>query len=229
MTEDGRGTLRALDAGALDPEAALIALTRAAHDAPTWALRLDACRGLGAIAGRAFGASWELAERAAFVLLEVARDTDAPIERAQLLRAMGRAYRNLWLMPYVHARLGDEHRGVVAAAIAAAGGLCFPALEEVVASGFLGEDADPALRLAAIAALRAVAQEARAEAAPLLVGIVRKSGRGEDRIVLAAAEALLSMLGNQARAVVLECVDRSEEPLRAELSKLLANPVLEIP
>src|SRR5690349_14566109 len=100
---DARQVLRDLDAGKLSADDALAALVRAVHEAATSALRLDACRGLGALAGRAHGAEWETAERAAFALLEVARDVDAPAEKAQLLSAMGRAFRNAWLLPYVHA------------------------------------------------------------------------------------------------------------------------------
>jgi hypothetical protein len=57
--------------------------------------------------GRAFGAPWDVAERAAFALLELARVVDAGDERRALLVAMGRGFRNIWLLPYVHRRLSD--------------------------------------------------------------------------------------------------------------------------
>ncbi len=205
MGEDGRALVRGLDEGRVGADAALAALTRAAHEAPTWALRLDACRGLGAIAGRAFGASWELAERAAFVLLEVARETDASNERAQLLGAMGRAYRNLWLMPYVHARLGDESPAIVAAAIGAAGGLAFPALEEVVASGFLRDDTEPGLRLAAIAAL------GRMGAASAASRIARYVESTSDEAI-AALDALTEIRSTAGASAAIAVLDREPPP-----------------
>ena len=51
---DGRSIQRSLEEETLSPEAALAPLTRAAHEAPTLALRIDACRVLGALSGRAF-------------------------------------------------------------------------------------------------------------------------------------------------------------------------------
>src|ERR1051325_3206584 len=99
--EDSRSVERALEDEKLAPADALGSLEACARNAPTLALRLDACRVLGAISGRAFGAAWEIAERAAFALLAIAREADAPAERVGLLHAMGRGYRNLWLLPYV--------------------------------------------------------------------------------------------------------------------------------
>jgi HEAT repeat protein len=209
MTDDARALLRDLEAERLAPDAALPLLTAAAHglaahEATTWELRVQACRGLGAIAGRAFGASWELAEKAAFVLLEVARETDAPVERAQLLSAMGRGFRNLWLMPYVHARLGDDDVRVVAAAIGAAGGLGFPALEEAVAD-FLDPQKAPALRLAAIAALgRMGAESAAARLAPLI--------DGADDACLAALAALTEIRSRAGETIAIAVLDRGPPP-----------------
>src|SRR4051812_17137909 len=100
MHTDSRSIQRALEEERLSPEEALAPLHAAAHDAATLALRLDACRVLGALSGRAFHASWDVAERAAFALLEIAREADAPAERVGLLHAIGRGFRNLWLMPY---------------------------------------------------------------------------------------------------------------------------------
>ena len=50
-----------------------------------------------------------------------------------MISAMGRGFRNIWLLPFVHRRLSDRDPSVVAAALNAAGGLGFPALEEAVA------------------------------------------------------------------------------------------------
>ncbi len=197
---DARAILRELDGERITPEAAFESLTAASRDAPTWALRLEACRGFGAIAGRAHGASWELAERAAFVLLEVARETDAPIERVQILSAMGRGFRNVWLMPYVHVRLGDDDPSIVAAAISAAGGLGFPALEEALASDFLGAETPAALRLAAIAALgRMGAESAASRIAPFVEAV-----GPESLAALAALTEIRSRAGVDAAIAVLD-------------------------
>src|SRR5512143_3491958 len=127
MTDTSARALRAqLDAGTLTPDDAIDPLVRLAHGAPVRSQRLDACHLLGDIAGRAFGAGWEAAERAAFQLLSLARQADAPEDRRGVVRAMGRAFRNAWLLPFVHRRLSDPDPGVVAAAINAAGGLAFP-------------------------------------------------------------------------------------------------------
>ena len=77
----------------------------AALEAPTRAARLDACALLGDLAGRALGAEWDVAERAAFALLEAARVADTAADRRGVIAAMGRGFRNLWLLPFVHRRL----------------------------------------------------------------------------------------------------------------------------
>ena len=124
----------------------------AATDAATRSARLDACRLLGDLAGRALGADWEVAERAAFALLEAARVADTAADRRGVIGAMGRGFRNIWLLPFVHRRLSDKDPTIAAAALDAAGGLGFPALEEAVAA-FISEDAPVMLRRAAISAL----------------------------------------------------------------------------
>src|SRR3982751_1954048 len=83
-------------------------LAVAAIEAPTRTARLDACRLLGDLAGRALGAEWEVAERAAFALLEAARVADTAADRRGVLEAMGRGFRNIWLVPFVHRRLSDR-------------------------------------------------------------------------------------------------------------------------
>jgi HEAT repeat protein len=203
--QDGRSLYLALDDELIAADDALAPLGHAARDASTWALRLDACHALGAIAGRAFGASWETAEKAAFALLEVAGETDAPIERAQLLGAIARGFRNLWLMPYVHARLGDGDARVVAAAITAAGGLAFPALEEVLASTFLATDASPALRLAAISALgRMGAESAASRIVPFVDGAAAEA--------IAALDALTEIRSRAGADAAIAVLDREPAP-----------------
>ncbi|MCC7542489.1 MAG: HEAT repeat domain-containing protein [Deltaproteobacteria bacterium] len=203
---DRRSLLRALEEGRLPSEDALAALAAAAHDAPTSVARIDACRGLGSLAGRAFGASWDVAERAAFALLDVARETDAPRERAGLLLAMGRAFRNAWLVPYVHARLADDDEEVVAAAVAAAGGLAFPALEAYVAA-FLSDGTPRPIRLAAVASLgRMGAGSAAKQLVPLIDGPALEAA--------AALSALTEM--------------RSREGEGAALARMQADPPREV-
>src|SRR5258706_13800988 len=85
-------------AGALD---AVHALASAALSAPTRHARLDACRLLGDLAGRALGAEWDAAEQAAFALLEAARVADTAAGRGGGIAAMGRGVGNIWLLPVV--------------------------------------------------------------------------------------------------------------------------------
>jgi HEAT repeat protein len=194
MTEDLRSIQRALEEERLPPEEALAPLALAAHDAPTLGLRVGAFRLFGALAGRAYGASWEVAERAAFARLEAAREVDAPAERAALLRAMGLGFRNLWLLPYVHSRLTDDDESVVLAAISAAGGLAFPALEEAITSVFLRDEASLAKRLHALAALgRMGAESAAARIAPFV-----RPGAEEAPAALAALTEIRSRAGEAA-------------------------------
>lgn len=170
MATDVRSARAALDAGALAPDDALPVLVDLARSAPTRNQRALAYRLLGDLAGRAYGARWEIAERAAWALLELARIVDSADERRELCLAMGRGFRNVWLLPYLHRRLSDADPGTVAAAAAAAGGLGFPALEEAVLE-LLTPDAPLALRLAAIAALGRMGSIGAAERLrPLLDG-----------------------------------------------------------
>ncbi len=213
--KDSRSIQRALEDEQLSPADALAPLEAYAHDAPTLVLRLDACRVLGALSGRAFDAKWEVAERAAFALLAIAREADAPAERIGLLHAMGRGFRNLWLMPYVHRRLFDTDDAVAAAAISAAGGLGFPALEEAITSGFLSEDTSAPLRLAAIAALGRMGAES---AATRLVAFV-----GDEPVHAAAALAALTEIRSRAGvAAALEVLahDPPREVLEAAVRYL---------
>ncbi|MCB9598633.1 MAG: HEAT repeat domain-containing protein [Sandaracinaceae bacterium] len=213
---------RELEAKTITPEAALAALAEAVRHAPTSARRLEACVVLGSLAGRALGASWDVAERAAFVLLEVARETDAAGERARLLGAMGRGLRNAWLVPYVHARLDDEDPLVAAAAIAAAGGLAFPALEAAVAR-FLSPETPAPLRLAALTALGRMGAQSAAEAiASHVAGGAREATAAlaaltEIRARAAEEGALARLAGTPDRAVRLAAVRYLAELGRPEV------------
>jgi HEAT repeat protein len=199
MAGDSRSIRRSLEEQRMPAAEAVALLADAARVAPTLPSRLDACSLLGSIAGRAFDATWKVAEQAAFALLELARDADAPAERAGLLVAMGRGFRNLWLMPYVHRRISDDDDSVAAAALCAAGGLAFPALEEAITSRFLGDDVRPELRLAAIGALGRMGAES---AASRLVPYVQKEPI-EAAAALAALTEIRSRAGESAALEVL--------------------------
>ena len=94
---------------------AVSVLAATALEAATRSERLEACRLLGDLAGRALGAEWEVAERAAFALLEAARVADTAADRRGVIAAMGHGFRNLWLLPFVHRRFdgqrSDDRRG----------------------------------------------------------------------------------------------------------------------
>jgi HEAT repeat protein len=161
-----------LENGTLTAAEALTKLTASLAAGLPRAKRISTYQLVGDIAGRAFDATWEVAERAAWVLIGSALGVDAPSERRELLAAFGRGFRNLWLIPYVHGRLADEDEEIVAAAIAAAGGLGFPGLEMAVAA-FLDEDKAAPLRLAAV---RALGRVGAWSAAARLAAVVAEQG-----------------------------------------------------
>jgi HEAT repeat protein len=233
MTRGGTSddtTARALRArlehGEASAAEAVQIMASAAHEAPTRTARLDACRLLGDLAGRALGADWDVAERAAFALLEAARLADTAADRRGVLAAMGRGFRNVWLLPYVNRRLGDRDPSVAVAALHAAGGLAFPALEEPVAS-FLGEAVPPALRLAAIAALGRMGAMTAVDRLVMLIP-------GEAIPAAAALTALTEIRSAQGREAALRVLAQELEPelhiaavrYLAELGALEVLPVL---
>ena len=174
-------------------------LATAALDAPTRAARLDACHLLGDLAGRALGAEWDAAEQAAFALLEAARVADTAADRRGVIVAMGRAFRNVWLLPFIHRRLSDKDESIAIAALHAAGGLGFPALEEAVAA-YLTDSAPPALRRAAIGALgRMGATSAAGRLVPIIGGDPHEAAAA-----LAALTEIRSPVGRDAALGVLE-------------------------
>src|SRR5687768_10508842 len=154
MGEDTNARMQRLrlEQGAASPADVVAPLAGAAIEAPTRTARLEACRLLGDLAGRALGTEWDVAERAAFALLEAVRVADTAADKRGVIAAMGRGFRNIWLLPFVHRRLSDRDPTIAAAALDAAGGLGFPALEEAVAA-YIAESAPAELRLSAISAL----------------------------------------------------------------------------
>jgi HEAT repeat protein len=215
-----------LEHGEMTAADAVPVLAAAAIDAPTRAARQGACRLLGDLAGRALGAEWDAAERAAFALLEAARIADTAADKRGVLVAMGRGFRNIWLLPFVHRRLSDRDPTIAAAALDAAGGLGFPALEEAVAA-FISESAPAMLRRAAVGALgRMGAVSAVDRLVPLVLGDPTEAARA-----LAALTEIRSPAG---RAAAIAALDGELEPevqvaavrYLAELGALEVLPVL---
>ncbi|HEY0253877.1 MAG TPA: HEAT repeat domain-containing protein, partial [Kofleriaceae bacterium] len=190
-----------MEQGAASPADLVGVLAVTAIEAPTRAARLDACELLGDLAGRALNADWEVAERAAFALLEAARVADTAADRRGVIRAMGRGFRNLWLLPFVHRRLSDRDETIAAAALHAAGGLGFPALEEAVAM-YVGEGIPMGLRQAAIGAL---GRMGAASAVDRLVGALQDEAEH-------ALAALIEIRSPAARGAVLELLQQQLEP-----------------
>ncbi|TMQ21644.1 MAG: hypothetical protein E6J90_13825 [Deltaproteobacteria bacterium] len=220
-------TLRTrLEHGEATAAQAAATLAAWAVEAPTRAARLAACRLLGELAGRALGAEWEVAERAAFALLEAARLADTAADRRGVIAAMGRGFRNIWLLPFIHRRLSDRDTTIAAAALRAAGGLGFPALEDAVA-GFVTEAAPVELRRAAIAALgRMGAMSAVDRLVPLVLG-----DPTEAAAALTALTEIRSPAARDAALVVLEHDLEAEVQIAAvrylsELGALEVLPVL---
>ncbi len=215
-----------LEHGSTSPADAVGALAVAALEAPTRADRLEACRLLGDLAGRALGAEWDVAERAAFALLEAARVADTAADRRGVIAAMGRGFRNIWLLPFVHRRLSDKDPTIAAGALDAAGGLGFPALEEAVAA-FVSEGVPPVLRRAAISALgRMGAVSAVERLVPLILDDPGQAA--------AALTALTEIRAGGGRSDALEALDGELEPevqiaavrYLAELGALEVLPML---
>ena len=201
---DARAVRAALEAGTTAANDALPIIVELARGAPTRGQRSHAYGLLGDLAGRAFGAPWEVAERAAFAMLELARIVDAPDERCALLAAMGRGFRNAWLLPYVHRRLTDGDPATMVAAASAAGGLGFAALEEAVAEA-LTDGAPAPLRLAAITALGRMGASG---AAPRLASLVH----GDPREAAAALTALTEIRSTIAVAEAASLLAAELEP-----------------
>jgi len=227
MGDDSARTLRSkLEHGQAVPADVVGVLAVAALEAPTRGARLDACELLGDLAGRALGAEWDVAERAAFALLEAARVADTSADRRGVIAAMGRGFRNIWLLPFVHRRLSDADESIAAAALHAAGGLGFPALEEAVAA-YAGVGVAPRLRRAAIGAL---GRMGAASAVDRLVAVALEDPDEAE----GALAALTEIRSPAARSAVLAMLAGDLEPevqiaavrYLAELGALEVLPVL---
>src|SRR5687768_9101386 len=228
MGEDTNARMQRLrlEQGAASPADVVAPLAGAAIEAPTRTARLEACRLLGDLAGRALGTEWDVAERAAFALLEAVRVADTAADKRGVIAAMGRGFRNIWLLPFVHRRLSDRDPTIAAAALYAAGGLGFPALEEAVAA-FVGENVPPVLRRAAIGALgRMGAVSAVDRLVPLVLGDPSEAA--------AALTALTEIRSPAGRSAAIQALEGELEPevqiaavrYLAELGALEVLPVL---
>ncbi|MDB4942576.1 MAG: serine/threonine protein kinase [Labilithrix sp.] len=148
-----------------------------------------------------------------------------------LCRAATQALGRLWAeraAPVLLALLDVDDDGVRSAAIA--GLREVGAVDEDVVRRLVpiltGRDpAGPELRLAAVTALEYVTLDARPVAVPMLVQLVRHTEL-PDVLALAASKALFSVMGNEARAVLLGRSDVASEPLKSHLLELLKDPEL---
>ncbi len=148
-----------------------------------------------------------------------------------LCRAATLALGRLWAeraAPLLLALLDVADDGVRSAAIAGLRGI--GAVDEHVVRRLLpivagkvqvGHD----LRVTAVTALEFVTADARPVAVPMLVQLVRDKAQ-DDQTAFAAARALLSVMGNEARAVVIDRSDFAAEPLKSHLLVLLRDPTL---
>jgi len=150
---------------------------------------------------------------------------------AALCRAATQALGRVWAeraAPLLLALLDVADDGVRSAAIAGLREIgavdehvvrrLIPILSKKVAAGNV-------LRITAVTALEFVTVDARAVAVPILVQLVRDKTQ-DDPTAFAAARALLSVMGNEARAVVIERSDFAAEPLKSHLLVLLRDPKL---
>jgi len=148
-----------------------------------------------------------------------------------LCRAATQALGRLWAeraAPLLLALLDTDDDGVRTAAIAGLREIgavdehvvrrLFPILTRKVTTGHR-------LLVTAVTALEFVTVDARPVAVPILVQLVRDPSL-DDVTVLAASRALFSVMGNEARAVLLGRSDAAAEPLKSYLLELLRDPTL---
>ncbi|MEA2746788.1 MAG: eukaryotic-like serine/threonine-protein kinase [Myxococcales bacterium] len=165
-------------------------------------------------------------EAAGHLVAKYVHTTDAALCRAATL-ALGR----LWAeraAPLLLALLDVADDGVRSAAIAGLRGI--GAVDEHVVRRLLPilarkVEVGHELRVAAVTALEFVTHDARPVAVPVLVQLVRDKAQ-DDQTALAAARALLSVMGNEARAVIIDRSDFAAEPLKSHLLVLLRDPKL---
>ena len=157
---------------------------------------------------------------------EAAGHAIAPYVRAavpSLSRAATRALARVWTdraRPMLLALLSQEDEGLEAAAIAGLteiGAMDEHTVRRVAAVVNRGTTSTE-LRVAALEALTAIADEARAVAVPFLMTVVR-SPAAEPEAVYAAARSLLTIAPERLQAV-LDRAERSAEPLRTQLAGL---------
>ena len=148
-----------------------------------------------------------------------------------LSRAATQALGRLWAeraAPLLLALLDVTDDGVRAAAIA--GLREIGAVDEHVVRRLVPilsnkVEASRALRIAAVTALEFVTPDARPVAVPILVQLVRDTSL-DDVTALAASRALLSVMGNEARGVLIDRSDFAPEPLKSHMLLLLRDPTL---
>jgi serine/threonine protein kinase len=165
-------------------------------------------------------------EAAGHLVAKYVHTTDPALCRAATL-ALGR----LWAeraAPLLLALLDVADDGVRSAAIAGLRGI--GAVDEHVVRRLVPivtgrVEVGHELRVNAVTALEFVTADARPVAVPMLVQLVRDKAQ-DDQTAFAAARALLSVMGNEARAVVIGRSDFAAEPLKSQLLVLLRDPTL---
>jgi serine/threonine protein kinase len=165
-------------------------------------------------------------EAAGHLVAKYVRTTEAALCRAAT-RALGRLWHER-AAPLLLALLDVTDDGVRAAAIAGLreiGAVDEHVVRRLVPILARKVQAGNEVLLAAVAALEFVTPDARPVAVPLLVQLVRDTAT-QGASVLAASRALLSVMGNEARAVVIDRSDKATEPLKSHLLVLLRDPKL---
>jgi serine/threonine protein kinase len=165
-------------------------------------------------------------EAAGHLVAKYVHTTDAALCRAATL-ALGRVWAER-AAPLLLALLDVADDGVRSAAIAGLRGI--GAVDAHVVRRLLpivtGKvEVGHELRINAVTALEFVTADARPVAVPMLVQLVRDKAQ-DDQTAFAAARALLSVMGNEARAVVIDRSDFAAEPLKSHLLVLLRDPTL---
>lgn len=143
-----------------------------------------------------------------------------------LCGAATRAIARLWAeraRPLLLGLLANEDDGVRLAAVA--GLREMGAVDEHVARRVApliapGAAVSHELRVAALGALGSMTVEAKPVAVPILVKVIRDPASRDDAMVLAAARALVAVMGREAMSVIHERADASPDPLRTELRAL---------
>jgi serine/threonine-protein kinase len=144
-----------------------------------------------------------------------------------LCGAATRALARLWAdraQPLLLGLLGNPDEGVRLAAVA--GLREMGAVDEHVARRLApllapGAPTSDELRVQALSALGSMTEDAKPVAVPILVKVIRDSTHSDDATIVAAARALLGAMGREAIAVIHDRAERSNEPLRSQLRRLV--------